>query len=161
MVIPSKGFYFLYFFHPVPFWCLEKREVSSICSSCLFPIVDYNVWTKGRPFSRRIEMKERLTVQKALERLKKQEQQFTVLFKHGTLEVEFYAPKGKDDQTPHTKDEVYVIAKGKGTFFQGGDTKPFEEGDVLFVPAGEEHRFENFSDDFATWVFFFGPEGGE
>ena len=27
--------------------------------------------------------------------------------------------------------------------------------------AGVEHRFENFSDDFAVWVFFYGPEGGE
>jgi hypothetical protein len=23
------------------------------------------------------------------------------------------------------------------------------------------HRFENFSDDLALWVFFYGPEGGE
>jgi hypothetical protein len=23
------------------------------------------------------------------------------------------------------------------------------------------HRFENFSDDLAVWVFFYGPEGGE
>jgi hypothetical protein len=24
-----------------------------------------------------------------------------------------------------------------------------------------EHYFENFSDDFATWVIFYGEEGGE
>jgi hypothetical protein len=23
------------------------------------------------------------------------------------------------------------------------------------------HRFEDFTDDFATWVIFYGPEGGE
>ncbi len=34
-------------------------------------------------------------------------------------------------------------------------------GDFLFVPAGVEHRFENFTSDFATWVFFYGPVGGE
>ncbi len=34
-------------------------------------------------------------------------------------------------------------------------------GNVLFVPAGMEHRFENFRDDLAVWVFFYGPEGGE
>jgi uncharacterized RmlC-like cupin family protein len=34
-------------------------------------------------------------------------------------------------------------------------------GDVLFVRAGVKHKFENFSDDFATWVIFYGPEGGE
>jgi uncharacterized RmlC-like cupin family protein len=38
---------------------------------------------------------------------------------------------------------------------------PFRAGDVLFVCAGVPHRFENFSADFATWVFFYGPEGGE
>lgn len=34
-------------------------------------------------------------------------------------------------------------------------------GDLLFVPAGVEHRFGPFTDDFATWVLFYGPEGGE
>jgi hypothetical protein len=29
------------------------------------------------------------------------------------------------------------------------------------VPAGVEHRFEEFSGDFGTWVIFYGPEGGE
>jgi hypothetical protein len=32
---------------------------------------------------------------------------------------------------------------------------------VLFAAAGVAHRFENFTDDFAVWVFFYGPEGGE
>jgi hypothetical protein len=30
-----------------------------------------------------------------------------------------------------------------------------------FVAAGVPHRFESFSDDFATWVVFWGPRGGE
>jgi hypothetical protein len=29
------------------------------------------------------------------------------------------------------------------------------------VPAGVEHRFEQFTDDLAVWVVFFGPEGGD
>jgi len=37
----------------------------------------------------------------------------------------------------------------------------FLAGDVLFVAAGVEHRFSNFSEGFATWVFFYGPTGGE
>jgi hypothetical protein len=32
---------------------------------------------------------------------------------------------------------------------------------MLFVPAGVVHRFEDFSDDLAIWVMFYGPEGGE
>ena len=28
---------------------------------------------------------------------------------HGTLVVEYYAPRGRDLQQPHTRDEVYVV----------------------------------------------------
>jgi len=83
------------------------------------------------------------------------------LFRHGTLTVMLYAPRGADNQSPHTRDEIYVIVRGTGRFRQGSGEAPFAPGDVLFVPAGEEHRFVEFSDDFATWVFFYGPEGGE
>jgi mannose-6-phosphate isomerase-like protein (cupin superfamily) len=86
---------------------------------------------------------------------------FVELFRHGTLAVEFYKPEGVDRQTPHTRDEVYVIASGSGFFVCGGTRQPFEPGEVLFAAAGVEHRFEDFTPDFATWVFFYGPEGGE
>jgi len=87
---------------------------------------------------------------------------FIELFKHGTLTVELYAPRGIDPQTPHARDEVYVIISGTGTFRHGPDPDiTFGPGDVLFVAAGVEHRFRDFTDDFATWVFFYGPEGGE
>jgi len=83
------------------------------------------------------------------------------LFGHGTLEVGFYRPAGRDPQQPHDRDELYVIASGTGTFFCAGERTPFVPGDVLFVAAAAEHRFEDFSADFATWVFFYGPAGGE
>ncbi|NNF58952.1 MAG: cupin domain-containing protein [Rhodothermaceae bacterium] len=88
-------------------------------------------------------------------------QRFVTLFEHGTLQVELYAPRGTDPQQPHTRDEVYVVAQGTGTFFCDGERTPFAPGDFLFVPAGVEHRFEAFTDDFAVWVLFYGPEGGE
>ena len=88
-------------------------------------------------------------------------ERFTELFKHGTLSVELYAPRGKDPQKPHTRDEVYVVVTGSGEFVGAASRKKFNSGDVLFVAAREEHRFENFSDDLAVWVFFYGPEGGE
>ena len=83
------------------------------------------------------------------------------LFRHGTLTVKLYAPRGNDPQTPHTRDEIYVIASGTGRFKCGTAETSFGPGDMLFVAAGEEHRFTKFTDDFATWVFFYGPEGGE
>lgn len=77
------------------------------------------------------------------------------------MEVEYYRPEGVDRQRPHDRDEVYVVIAGTGTFVKGENRHRFEPGQVLFVPAGVEHRFEDFSDDFATWVLFYGPEGGE
>jgi len=103
-----------------------------------------------------------LTVGQALARLPSPEgDRFIELFRHGTLAVELYAPRGDDPQTPHTRDEVYVVVQGSGYFRNGGDRHRFGPGDVLFVPAQVPHRFEEFSDDLAVWVFFYGPEGGE
>jgi mannose-6-phosphate isomerase-like protein (cupin superfamily) len=83
------------------------------------------------------------------------------LFEHGSLVVKLYAPRGSDPQTPHSQDEIYVVAQGTGDFVCNDSRESFEPNDVLFAAAGVEHRFENFSDDFAVWVFFYGPEGGE
>lgn len=85
----------------------------------------------------------------------------TPVFEHGSLLLKFYAPRGSDKQTPHTRDEVYVVAQGSGVFFDGTERHPFAAGDMLFVAAGVEHRFEDFSEDFGAWVMFYGPEGGE
>lgn len=87
--------------------------------------------------------------------------QYDVLLRHGTLELGYYAPRGIDDQTPHTRDEIYVVAEGSGWFRNGADRHRFDKGDVLFVPAHVEHRFEEFSGDLTLWVVFYGPEGGE
>ena len=85
----------------------------------------------------------------------------TELFTHGTLQVKLYAPRGTDPQTPHTRDEVYFVVSGAGLFWNGETTEPFGPGDVIFAAAGHPHRFEEFSDDLAVWVLFYGPEGGE
>ena len=86
---------------------------------------------------------------------------FTELLQHGTLSVEIYAPRGVDEQQPHTRDEVYVVASGSGEFVCGERRDRFGPGDLIFVPASMNHRFVNFSSDLAVWVLFYGPEGGE
>lgn len=88
-------------------------------------------------------------------------ERFVPLFRHGTLIVEIYAPRGHDPQTPHAQDELYVVAAGSGTFFDGTTRRDFGPGDLIFVAAGVPHRFENFTDDLAVWVMFYGPKGGE
>jgi mannose-6-phosphate isomerase-like protein (cupin superfamily) len=107
-------------------------------------------------------MMDRLTAKVALERLHAlKDKTFVELFQHGSLSIEIYQPKARDLQTPHTRDEVYVVVSGHGYFVNGNTRQPFESGELLFVPAGVVHRFEEFSEDFSTWVIFYGPEGGE
>ena len=103
----------------------------------------------------------KITPESALQKLAGHDKRFRTLFTHGTLEVEIYSPNQVDLQEPHQRDEIYVVIAGRGTFFCAGERIDFAPGDFLFVPAGIEHRFESFSDDFSTWVFFYGPEGGE
>lgn len=103
----------------------------------------------------------RLTVTRGAQALATVPELFAELFSHGSLVVEYYKPDKVDLQTPHTRDEVYVVVSGRGWFVNGDDKHEFETGEVLFVPAGVDHRFVDFSDDFATWVLFYGPEGGE
>ena len=81
--------------------------------------------------------------------------------RHGTMRVGVYAPRSEDPQQPHVQDELYIVESGTGTFVHGDERRPFKPGDVIFVRAGVVHRFEEFSDDFRTWVVFWGPEGGE
>jgi len=104
----------------------------------------------------------RLTVTEALSRLPGAKgERFVELFKRGALSIELYAPRGADPQKPHRQDEVYVVVSGSGMFRNGERREPFSAGDLLFVPAGVTHRFEEFSDDLVVWVIFAGPEGGE
>ncbi|MGB0524449.1 MAG: GNAT family N-acetyltransferase [Flammeovirgaceae bacterium] len=86
---------------------------------------------------------------------------YVTLFRHGSMYVELYQPEKKDLQTPHDQDELYVVIKGTGTFELAGEHITFQPHDVLFAPAGVAHRFVEFSDDFKTWVIFYGPKGGE
>lgn len=103
-----------------------------------------------------------LSLERALARLPGPAgERYAEVFRHGSLSVEVYAPRGTDPQTPHTRDEVYVVMRGTGWFVNGDARDRFGPGDVLFVPAGVVHRFEDFTDDLAVWVFFYGPEGGE
>ena len=104
----------------------------------------------------------KVTAEDALKQLLQQSEfPFTVMMKHETMTIEYFAPQEVDTQTPHKQDEIYVIIKGHATFYRDGKRTSCKKNDILFVPAGMEHYFEKFSDDFATWVIFYGPEGGE
>ncbi|HEX3925122.1 MAG TPA: hypothetical protein VHY31_22770 [Streptosporangiaceae bacterium] len=91
---------------------------------------------------------------------------------------------GRDDQEPHTEDEIYVVTAGRAVLEAGegeaggdeagrgetgrGETGRGETGrdrvavgpgSVVFVPAGEVHRFTDVTEDLATIVVFAPAEG--
>jgi mannose-6-phosphate isomerase-like protein (cupin superfamily) len=63
---------------------------------------------------------------------------------------------GVDDQSPHGEDEIYVVTAGRARIVTSDGTADIGPGDVIFVPAGEEHRFVDIAEDLALLVVF-GP----
>src|SRR5688572_8444159 len=76
-------------------------------------------------------------------------------FEKNGVRLVFFAPRGRDRQTFHDDDEFYFIARGAGELIMNDERIPFTAGDAFFVPAKVPHRFENFTEDFATWAVFF------
>ena|SRR6476661_7877828 len=103
----------------------------------------------------------RVSVEEALKELEANNAVFATMMEYGTMAVEIYKPEGEDHQQPHDQDELYVVVSGQGIFNNDGYELPFKAGDVLFVPAGKPHFFQEFSEDFLTWVIFYGKKGGE
>jgi len=66
---------------------------------------------------------------------------------------------GVDDQVPHTEDEIYVVTAGRAVLQAGGDRAPVGPGSVVYVAAGEEHRFTGVTEDLAAIVVFAPAEG--
>ena len=67
-----------------------------------------------------------------------------------------FAPRKTDHQTPHDRNEAYVAVSGSATLEIKGVAYPIEAGDVAWIPKNIPHRFTDISDDFVTWVMFFG-----
>ena len=97
---------------------------------------------------------ERLTVENALTQLTLTKSPFIELLNNNSISIEIYKPKKIDMQTPHDRDEVYIIISGSGNFTLDTTSQPFETGEVIFVPKGVKHHFTNFTEDFSTWVIF-------
>lgn len=74
------------------------------------------------------------------------------------LSAGLYAPHESDDQEPHDRDAVYVVVNGSGFFRVGDRRNPFGPGDLCFAEAAVEHRFEDFTPDFAVWRLLYGPQ---
>ena len=82
------------------------------------------------------------------------EQPVAIVQQNDQLLTLLYTPKGEDLQPPHDNDEIYVVAQGRGTIEVDGAQEQLDVGDAVFVAAKAQHRFSEFSEDFAVWAVF-------
>jgi len=63
-----------------------------------------------------------------------------------------------DKQKPHAEDEVYYVIRGKARMTVHGDEgkqeREIQPGDVMFVKAGQEHRFHDIASELVVLVAF-------
>jgi mannose-6-phosphate isomerase-like protein (cupin superfamily) len=78
----------------------------------------------------------------------------------GSLSIGTYSVPvgGTDTQVPHTEDEVYVVTAGRARLVTDSGEAAVGPGSVVYVPAGERHRFVDITEDLAVLVVFAPPE---
>jgi mannose-6-phosphate isomerase-like protein (cupin superfamily) len=67
--------------------------------------------------------------------------------RHGGGGLSLVMTEAKPGQGPglhtHPYDEVHVVQEGKALFAGGGSRGVLSSGDIIVIPAGVPHRFEN------------------
>src|SRR3712207_6885942 len=81
------------------------------------------------------------TVEQALAHPIPEGERSAPIFAHGSMLVKYYAPRGSDEQTPHTRDELYVVARGSGWFVNGGRRRSLFPRGRFVAPSRGAHRF--------------------
>ena len=71
-----------------------------------------------------------------------------------SLTVARWPAGSADEQQPHSEDEVYYVASGRGTLTIGNEVVEVMPGSVAFVAAGVDHRFGDISEDLEVLVFW-------
>jgi len=68
------------------------------------------------------------------------------------------APGAEDAQKPHTEDELYYVIAGAAHMMiygdEGAEDRPIGPGDLIFVKAGQEHRFHEITRELSLLVTF-------
>jgi len=96
---------------------------------------------------------------KIAELIKQQEQtarSYLEFFRADSLSMGVYhlAAGARDPQQPHGEDEVYYVVGGRGFIRVGAEDRKIEQGAIIFVEAGREHRFHSITEDLLLLVFF-------
>jgi mannose-6-phosphate isomerase-like protein (cupin superfamily) len=76
---------------------------------------------------------------------------------HWVAGVIHLTPGQHDTQTGHDRDELYLVLRGEAVFRIGADRHPVAPGDFWFVPAGVEHRFEDFHHELVVFYVLVEP----
>jgi len=66
---------------------------------------------------------------------------------------------GADLQQPHTEDEIYVVVAGRAELETPTGRVPVGPSSVIYVPAGEPHRFVSLTEPLTVLVVFAPAEG--
>jgi mannose-6-phosphate isomerase-like protein (cupin superfamily) len=74
-----------------------------------------------------------------------------------SLAVAMWPAEAKDEQRPHTEDEVYYVVEGRGTIAVADEEQAVGPGSVVFVAAGVEHHFDAIEEDLKVLVFWAPP----
>jgi mannose-6-phosphate isomerase-like protein (cupin superfamily) len=80
------------------------------------------------------------------------------VFLNEHLALHYFAPEGIDYQTPHSRDEFYFVIQGSGVIEIENVEFKFSPGSIIFVKAGQRHKFPGNLTGIKMWVIFFGPD---
>jgi mannose-6-phosphate isomerase-like protein (cupin superfamily) len=64
---------------------------------------------------------------------------------------------GRDRQRPHREDEVYQVLSGRAVIQVAGEERRVGPGSIVYVAAGEEHRFHSIEEELRVLVFWAPP----
>lgn len=79
------------------------------------------------------------------------------VFRDEHVWIRFAARPTSGPQTPHDRDEFYIVASGTARYRWDGGENVVGPGDIMFAAAHAAHGYDQFSDDFSVWVVFYGP----
>ena len=96
-----------------------------------------------------------------LDRRRKSGQLYLEFLRASTMSAGVYtlAAETPDPQLPHTEDEIYYVLSGRGHIRVGDEDFEVKRDSLIYVAAGEEHRFHWITEDLRLLVVFAPPRG--
>ena len=91
-----------------------------------------------------------------LKRRRKSGELYLEFLNRSTMSVGVYAlaAGSADPQQPHTEDEIYYVLDGRGRIRVDDDDSEVKPGSVIFVAAGQDHKFHSITEDLRLLVVF-------